>query len=360
LNDFGQCGVGYSSNNVWRPTKVTGLSTEFSYGPRELLIQSNPIVQVSMGLSHGYALNSIGEVFAWGKGDRGQLGQDINTTESHTALPIRKYCRFVPQQNIQHHNKSKIHVQQNHSSTIVPQIDHLPPVRRIASGLLHGAALLTDQLQYYSDASLLLPMHATPKNLDSIQPPQVVVWGKNVLPAEYMKYNTDNTGSTIKTKTSNSGGAPVSDSRVPVVIEMPFTNNGTTLQVCDIACGTHHTAMLCTDGSVWAVGMTTDTKVVLNVPVCIIPAGMIPTKDVSLNEPEAVLYGYFGAHADRTTIISHDGRQVLQAQLWEDPELQESAAYTPLYVDRLLQHDPTLQIKEIHRSWLHTLIVTSD
>jgi hypothetical protein len=35
LNGFGQCGIGESTNNVWVPTAVTGLSTEFAAdGPR--------------------------------------------------------------------------------------------------------------------------------------------------------------------------------------------------------------------------------------------------------------------------------------------------------------------------------------
>jgi Regulator of chromosome condensation (RCC1) repeat len=52
LNGMGQCGVGYTSNNVWTPSaRVTGLSRDFAYsGQRRDLVQSYPIQQVALGL----------------------------------------------------------------------------------------------------------------------------------------------------------------------------------------------------------------------------------------------------------------------------------------------------------------------
>jgi alpha-tubulin suppressor-like RCC1 family protein len=321
LNAYGQCGVGHASNNVWRPTRVTGLSTEFSSGrTRADLSQSHAIQQVALGLQHGYALNTAGQVFAWGKGERGQLGQEEFTSESHTALPIRKYCRF--------------------SGNRRPEIHWLPPVRQIASGLLHGAALL-----HKSDQGAEPSIQATDSASPVESSPQVVVWGKHVLPPDYMdvvpKFNDGGT---------NKSNARALDSRLPFVIEMPHG-----LEVCQIACGTHHTAMLCTDGSVWAVGMTTDTNEVLIEPVNLIPAGMVALPENHDVRDSPV--GFFAAHADRTTVIGRDGQQVLQAHLWGDAQLQQDAVFTPSYVDQLLRQN--LAIKEIHRSWIHTLIVTS-
>ena len=42
---------------------------------KEFKEQENPIVSVALGLQHGVALDSEGQVFCWGKGERGQLGQ---------------------------------------------------------------------------------------------------------------------------------------------------------------------------------------------------------------------------------------------------------------------------------------------
>ena len=52
LNAMGQCGIGHSSgnHNVWTPTQVTGLSSDFAPGQRADLPQSYPVQHVSLGL----------------------------------------------------------------------------------------------------------------------------------------------------------------------------------------------------------------------------------------------------------------------------------------------------------------------
>jgi len=71
LNTFGQCGIGVVSTSVWRPQLVTGLSADFANIPRAELPQSHPIQAVRLGLQHAVCLNSEGEMFTWGKGERG-------------------------------------------------------------------------------------------------------------------------------------------------------------------------------------------------------------------------------------------------------------------------------------------------
>lgn len=71
LNGFGQCGIGRSSNNVWTPDIVAGLTSEFAVRPRAEMDQSHPIQSVRLGLQHALCLNTEGEIFAWGKGERG-------------------------------------------------------------------------------------------------------------------------------------------------------------------------------------------------------------------------------------------------------------------------------------------------
>jgi len=105
LNHRGQCGIGTFSPNVWAPTQVAGLAslrfvldhgtivndgnntTNNSSGGgsstgtgggdvfKEYKGQENPIICVALGLQHGIALDSEGQCFCWGKGERGQLGQ---------------------------------------------------------------------------------------------------------------------------------------------------------------------------------------------------------------------------------------------------------------------------------------------
>lgn len=86
VNNFGQCGVGENSNNVWEPTKVLGLHSENSepvperslnQGRKEEMAKlgdEGRIVSVGLGLQHGAAVNDLGDVYSWGKGERGQLG----------------------------------------------------------------------------------------------------------------------------------------------------------------------------------------------------------------------------------------------------------------------------------------------
>lgn len=60
-NRFGQCGIGNRDAFVWEPTCLSGIE--------------DIIVDVALGFQHGLALTNKGEVFAWGKGERGQLGK---------------------------------------------------------------------------------------------------------------------------------------------------------------------------------------------------------------------------------------------------------------------------------------------
>ena len=279
LNHFGQCGVGATSNNQWDPALVTGLTTDFADVPRNEMEQSYPIEQVSLGLQHAVCLNTEGELFAWGKGERGQLGQEIQLSESHTAMPIRKALTHV-------------------DAIGKPTYQKIGKVIQISCGLLHSAALDDNN--------------------------QVMLWGKHVL----SPLPTDK-------------GSLASDARVPVILEgLPDK------RVVQIECGSHHTSVLMEDGSVYAVGVSSDTKVPMLTPVELIPPGFVqmPVKQ-------------FSAHMDRTTIVPSDGSTVHQVHLWEDESLQEYAIFTPTWIDRLLEEE-SLSISQVHRSWMHSVVVT--
>jgi hypothetical protein len=287
LNGIGQCGVGYGSNNVWGPERVTGLSSEFAEGPRAELGQSHPIRRVALGLQHGLCLNSEGELFAWGKGERGQLGQETMLQESHVALPIKKALELTG----------------DFGESAKPLFHALGKISQISCGMIHSAALDAENNAAY-------------------------VWGKNVLPR----------------LPGGDPGRPASDARLPVKIRgLPDH-----LRIEQISCGSHHTAVLLEDGSVWAAGVSSDTKEPLHMPVEIIPAGVV---DSPVRQ--------FAAHMDRTTVVGADGEQVFQVRLWKDPERRDYAVFTPAWVDLLLDALPANErIREVHRSWIHTIVVT--
>jgi hypothetical protein len=285
LNQFGQCGNGQTSNNVWTPALVTGLSSDVAtQGPRSALPQSSPITSVSLGLQHGVCLNADGEVFAFGKGDRGQLGQDVVVEESHTALAIRKACHILDGSN---------------KPVYIP----MPKVVQASSGMLHAAVLTEDR--------------------------RVYVFGKNVL----------------RKSLSDDPNAPAADARVPVLLQGLPTGRS----VLRIASGSHHTSMLLDDGSVWCVGISSDTKQPIHEPVELVPGDALS---------DLMPIRQFAAHMDRTTIVGKDGRTVLQVHLWSDPDLREWALFSPAWIEPLLD-DPSLRIQQVHRSWIHSLVVTT-
>ena len=241
-------------------------------------------------------------MFSWGKGDRGQLGNDNVESESHTAVPVTKAVIM----NDDYTSKIEYHA--------------LQAISQIATGMIHSAAYEPGTNSVY-------------------------VWGKHILP-----HKTDETIATgppssnykiILKRLLTVRDNVASDARIPVRVNgLPPDR-----QILQIACGSHHTSMLFEDGSVWCIGITTDTKRPQHVPICIVEAGMIDLSTLT----------QFTAHMDRTTIV-FDG-QVLQVHLWEDPEYQKEAIFTPTWVDELLNNYPTARIREVHRSWLHTVIV---
>ena len=226
-------------------------------------------------------MNAQGEIYSWGKGDRGQLGHERVEFESYTAMPIQRAVEM---------------------DQMKPTYHALGKISQVSAGMIHSAALENETNHMY-------------------------IWGKNTIPVQ----------------PNSEAGKIASDARLPVRLRgLPD------LEILRIACGSHHTSVLMEDGSVWAVGVTSDTKKPLHDPVCLIEAGIIDVSTLS----------QFAAHMDRTTVVFGGGRQVLQVHLWDEIENREEAIFTPAWVDELLDSDANLRIREVHRSWLHTVIVT--
>jgi hypothetical protein len=273
VNNRGQCGVGSISNNVWTPQSVRGLSMNKisrsndnnSNSPMFSTEQDQPIIQVTLGFQHGYALSKEGQVYSWGKAQRGQLGRKVDLDQDPWAGPILLDEKVV----------------------------------QVAAGHHHGA---------------LLTEHG-----------RVFVMGKN------MRRNT------AKNDDLNDALEPELVSGLPSVPK-----------VIQISCGSHHTAMLLQNGSVYAIGIASDEAVPILHAVELIPPGIL---ELPLQQ--------FEAHFDRTTIIDKSGT-VLQAHLWLDETLREYAYFTPSYVDALtlLPGNGDMPIRSIHRGWRHTVIVT--
>lgn len=273
-NFYGQCGVGVSSENVWSPTMLVDSSSEFDHSDRSMLAEGDSIAQIALGLQHGLALTSQGQIYAWGKGERGQLGvRDLNG--DYSTVP-KKISHFrLPSEN----------GMQNWSDDVF--------VTGISAGLNHSAA-------------------RTNKNI-------VYVWGKNVVQShDKMKIGQD--------------------SKTPIKVQGIPENK----EVLKVSCGSHHTALLLEDGSVYAFGLTADTAKPVFEAVMILPAGSL---DMPVRQ--------FKSHFDRTTIIGKEGDQVVQIQFWSDNDLREHAAFTPAWMDHFSE-----PIKYVHRGWLHTVIVT--
>ena len=295
VNNRGQCGTGTITNNIWTPEPVRGLSmTSVPIGGGDKVTdkiaseQDQPIVQVALGFQQGYALSKEGQVYSWGKASRGQLGRTVDADQDPWARPIK----------IDSDNQRVV---------------------EIGAGFHHGALLTEDN--------------------------KVFVWGKNMSrSSDEDTSDGDGDGDGDKEPVST-GTADLLDARKPEqVLGLPTTNDNEAIKVQRISCGSHHTAILMEDGSVFAVGIASDEAIPILDPVELIPFGVL---DLPIR--------HFEAHHDRTTVIDNKD-MVYQVHLWKDETLRDYAYFTPSYVDTLLDQGQTIQ--SIHRGWRHTIIVT--
>ena len=74
-NRYGQCGVGSNDIYIWQPTAL------------EEGLKDKRVVKVELGFQHAAAVTDEGEIYTWGKGERGQLGVMLDQDARHKVLP---------------------------------------------------------------------------------------------------------------------------------------------------------------------------------------------------------------------------------------------------------------------------------
>mmetsp|Transcript_5228 Transcript_5228/g.11027 ORF Transcript_5228/g.11027 Transcript_5228/m.11027 type:complete len:574 (+) Transcript_5228:64-1785(+) len=323
LNQRGQCGSGTFSPNVWDPSPIHGLASKryvLDHGTgigenlfKEFKEQENPIVSVALGLQHGIALDSKGQAFCWGKGERGQLGQGRRLADDEEGQDDE------PNENRTFEHALHVDNFYDPYATTSTKEDIYAPllspsdskIGLISAGMNFSLAVTSSNLPY--------------------------IWGKNCVPNPSFSASDFN----IRSK-------PVEDSTYPRYVPGLPAN----LQIIKVACGTHHAAMLLEDGSIWAVGVATDSPVPMwDEAVEILTPGIVDTSEIIS----------FQAGFDRTVIVSgleSGKRQVIEIQLWSNEELRQYGAVRPSYLDWLDQEDESQKVLSVHRGWMHTVVVT--
>ncbi|EJK59866.1 hypothetical protein THAOC_19855 [Thalassiosira oceanica] len=326
LNHRGQCGTGEFGPNVWRPTQVRGLGSIRSIldhgAPSDNLFkdfqkQQHPIVSVALGLQHGIALDSAGQVFCWGKGERGQLGlgrrfasEDNDAASQDVEEEPNQNRTFEYALKVAHfYDPTKSATKNDTYAPVLSEEDSR--IRLVAAGMNFCFAVTESNLPY--------------------------IWGKSILPNP--NYSQD--GLNVRT-------SPVQDSTYPRFV--PGLPPG--LRVEKVACGSHHAAMLLEDGSIFCVGVATDKPVPMwGEAVEILQPGLI--------EMERLVS--FTAGFDRTTAVyqTEDGRrQVIESQLWSTEEMRLQSAVRPSFMDWVETERAEEKVHSVHRGWLHSIVVT--
>jgi alpha-tubulin suppressor-like RCC1 family protein len=295
----------------------------------QLTQQQYPIVSVALGLQHAIALDSMGHVYTFGKGERGQLGNGHATSLPYAVhIPIHrnlisKQEEVEEEENDKSSSESERSFQRlerararylkklsRNSAHDTPVSSPWLPVTHVAAGFNHCACI-------------------TETN-------HVFIWGKH----------------TIFDKKNNK----YEDSHSPIMVPgLPLDT-----KVVDLSCGSRHTSILLEDGSIWATGIASDngTPLLDNV-VKIMDA---PRDGSSVK--------FFKSCFDNTIVITEETKRDSDGQrkqkvryinLWSTEELRMDQ-----HVDSLRKEEPEWvnqidsehYITKVDVGWLHTVVVT--
>jgi alpha-tubulin suppressor-like RCC1 family protein len=283
VNTYGQCGVGDTeATNVWTPTQVRAFPQQIS--------DSNTVATSSE-----------------------PLGQDYPITQVSLGL----------QHGIALNTKGHVYVWGKADRGQLGLRDVVAESISTATRLEHFRISQADGSHQWSEGDLIFTLVAAGINHSAVRSEDnvVFVFGKNVA-----------------AETSAFDSRASQDSPVPISVRGLPANK----QVVDLSCGSHHTAILLEDGSVYAFGLAAQSRTPILDAIEIIPPGIV---DMPVRQ--------FQAHFDRTTIVGKNGDQVLQVHLWSEEEDRKLAIFTPAWMDYF-----DGDILSVHRGWLHTVIVT--
>ncbi|KAL7511217.1 hypothetical protein ACHAXN_011157 [Cyclotella atomus] len=369
LNHRGQCGVGTFSPNVWTPSPVVGLaslrfildytaaqsSASFtsnnnnsagSHVYSECKVQEYPMVSVALGLQHGLALDCMGQVFTWGKGERGQLGlgkrfmyeslQEVASVDPDVVMQYKKDNDASITFEEPNQNKTLEYAMQITNFYDPYATLSLEKNEDIYAPLLSSA----DSTIRLIGAGMNFSMAVTESNLPYI-------WGKNCV-----HNNTHHSNGIINNPLQNIS-KPVLDSTYPRYIPGLPPN----VQIIQVACGTHHASMLLEDGSIYAVGVATDQPIPMwNEAVEILPKNIVDVSSLIS----------FSAGFDRTFVVYGDefgGREVIEIQLWSEEEMRLNGLVRPSWCDWLEEEEEDgrkRKVRSVHRGWMHTVVITEE
>ncbi|KAG7372668.1 regulator of chromosome condensation RCC1 repeat protein [Nitzschia inconspicua] len=349
--------INTKNTSDWEHAKKYSFLSDWTYLEGNPLMTKQRIHKIACGPGFLAMLEKDGgTLYCMGVNNRGQCGVGTISNNVWTPQPVRGLTRNQKQMT-------------RDDATVLLPTEQDEPMIQVALGFQHGYAL-SQKGHVYSwgkaqrgqlgrKVDLDQDPWAGPIPMDErviqisaghhhgallTEQGTVYVWGKNM--------GRDNNNNSNNDHNNNNNKPVVGDALQPEqVLGLP-----TNIKVQQISCGSHHTAMLLQDGSVYAMGIASDEAVPILEAVELIPPGIL---ELPLRQ--------FEAHFDRTTVIDKSGT-VLQAHLWLDERLREYAYFTPSYVDTLLDEhnddfnstntNPVGKIRSIHRGWKHTVIVT--
>lgn len=314
--------TGGDENEEWEAARLQSLLHNWTKVDLSEIGDSQ-MSQIACGAGFMAMIGTSGTLYSMGINSRGQCGIGKDTNNIWTPQPVQGLAASTKQ--------------------LHDRLEQEEPIVQVALGFQHGYAMTTSGRVFsWGKAN----RGQLGRDVDSDQEPSArpVVLDQTVTQISSGMHH--GAALTNENQVFIWGKIMSKSEDRPRDAPFPEALNGLpeNLKVLKIACGSHHTAVLLEDGSVYAVGVASDEAVPILDPVQMLPPGVLqlPVRQ-------------FEAHHDRTTVIDNDG-QVLQMHLWLEESLRDFTAFTPGYVDTLW--DQGHVVKSIHRGWLHTLIVT--
>jgi len=300
-------------------------------GEKPLISSNNCNVSASAGITA--ILSQTGKLYTFGLNDKGQCGKRTNIYK-HIWKPLllkmnQEYCIITVSLGLQHGllldekgnvfswgNGTRGQLGVKYTENVLnpkQQNCSLFQVTDFITECIHGKRRILDN----NDKKVTHISAGWNHNAVITANNQVWIWGKNV----------------------NSTG--------DVFTPIPVQGLPSLLKIINVSCGSHQTAILMEDGSVYGLGMTNDVRNSKSHNArMVIPCGLINgiPRD-------------FHSHFDRTTIVSCDGKNVFETNLCGNSNFDHGNIWTPDWVDVLIKQY-NVKVKLVRRGWIHTLVIT--